>query len=352
MMKDHFSHSAGEWLSPGGPENDVVISTRARLARNVLGMKMPWRMTAAEKSALEATLREKIEQSGAVDKTTYFNLSKIEDLWRQFLVERHLISRELAQSHGDRGVAFSPTESTSIMTNEEDHLRIQAIRAGFRIAETWQIADRVDDMLATTIEYAFSPTLGYLTACPTNVGTGLRISVMAHLPTLVASRQIDKVRNATSQVGLVMRGLYGEGTKSYGDFFQISNQVTLGRSEKEIVGAVRDVVTKIVEWERGVRRSLLRKDCQGLIASVAEARQSLELAEHISFEDAMRRFSTLRLGIFLGLAEDLSAQALNELLLLTQPAHLQVAMGAPLAAHERDRVRADFIRTRLKSDNN
>jgi protein arginine kinase len=351
MIGGRFAKIAGEWLAPDGPDRDVVVSTRARLARNVEGWKMPWRLTDQERATLEAYLHERLHRLSGVDSTTYLNVDALDEVSRRLLVERHLISRELAQADGDRGVTFTPTESLSIMTNEEDHLRVQIIRAGFRVREAWVDIDALDDRISEVLDYAYSPSLGYLTACPTNLGTALRISVMAHLPTLVSTKQIKKIENAATQTGHILRGLYGEGTKPSGDLYQISNQLTLGRSEEEIVCSVIDLVSKIIEWERGVRSLLLAQDRTSMQDKVSGAIDALRDAEKLSFDEAMRHLSLVRLGITTNLAPNLSMQTVNELFLETQPAHLQTFHGAPGEPLERDRIRADFIRARLKSDN-
>ena len=350
MMRADFGGVAGDWLAPGGPDADVVISTRIRLARNVSNHKMPWRMKADEQAAIEAYLRDRIQASAAIDSSTYFNLSTLDEPSRLLLVERHLVSRELAKKEGDRGVIFSAGESTSVMINEEDHLRLQVIRGGLRIEECWRDIDRLDDSLSDCIDFAWTPELGYLTACPTNVGTGIRVSVMAHLPTLVETKQITKVEKAAAQVGLVIRGLYGEGTKSYGDLYQISNQVTLGLSEAAVIENVRKFAAKIIQWERGVRSLLLEQHRTSIDDKVRRSLLALRETNSISFDAAMREVSAVRLGVVLNLLRGISMQTINEVMLFIQPAHLICLRGALPVAAERDRVRADFIRERLKSE--
>lgn len=351
-LNDSFSRSPGEWLSPDGPESDIVVSTRFRLARNIRGYHMPWNMTEEERSLLEVYLREKILGSGIIDDTNYWNVDDLDDHERQVLVERHLISHELAQSEGDRGVIVSNAESVSIMTNEEDHLRIQVLRRGFQIEDAWKLTNTIDSALENVVSYAFSPRWGYLTACPSNIGTGLRVSVMTHLPMLVQTGQIDKVQRASSRCGLVLRGLYGEGTKHFGDFYQISNQITLGRSEDEIVQNVRTMVSKIVEWERGVRSLLFQQNRMEIEDRVWRAYGQLRSARRISSEETLKHLSALRLGVNMNILNDVNIQAVNELLLFTQPGHLQILRGELPEPEERDRVRAKFIRDRLNTDCN
>ncbi|MCA9323117.1 MAG: protein arginine kinase [Planctomycetes bacterium] len=347
MMDDAFAARAGEWLAPGGPANDIVVSTRIRLARNLRGHKMPWRLAESERDALAHHLRERLSSTHAVPEATYWNIAQLSEVERLLLVERHLISRELAAGKGHRGVLFSPRESLSVMTLEEDHLRLQSIRCGLQLDVAWRELAQVDNEVERAVPYAVSSRFGYLTACPTNVGTGLRVSVMTHLPTLVQTRQIKKVKQATSKVGLVLRGLYGEGTKAYGDFYQISNQVTFGRSEEEILQQVQDMVGKIIDWERGVRSLLLERDRIGLEDRIWRAWGTLKMARRISSEDAMEQLSSVRLGVNTKVLGEVSLQTLNELFLFIQPAHLQILRQAPDEAAHRDAVRARFIREHL-----
>src|SRR5580700_418540 len=211
MNLDSLTTTTGEWLRGSGPESDIVVSSRIRLARNLAAFPFSNRATSHQKAEID----------------------------RQFLVERQLISRELATSDGPRGVAITPAENVSLMVNEEDHLRLQVMRSGLALDEAWQDIDRIDDMLEQRVSYAFHDDFGYLTACPTNVGTGMRSSVMVHLPALVMTKEIDKVFRALQKINLAVRGLYGEGSRASGDFYQISNQVTLGKSETQILNEIR-----------------------------------------------------------------------------------------------------------------
>lgn len=349
-MNDRFLQIPGEWLTAGGPESDAVVSTRVRLARNIRGYRMPWCLTREEKGELEDLLTRKITAAGIIQKPTYWDVDHLEELDRQVLVERHLISSQLASGAGPRGVAFSSAESISIMTNEEDHLRIQVIRRGLQIDDAWKTISVVDNALENELPYAFSPDLGYLTACPTNLGTGLRVSVMLHLPTLRETNQIDKVIRAAARVGLVARGLFGEGSHPEGDLFQISNQVTLGRSETEILNEVGRMVLKIIEWERGIRSLLLEQDRMKIEDRIHRSLGALRSARKITSHETMKHLSALRLGINLDLLPDITLQTINELFLFTQPAHLQLMNGENLPPDDRDRWRAKFIRGRLGNE--
>ena len=352
MIDEHFAAGAGEWLSPGGPDSDIVISTRIRLARNLRGHKMPWRLEPAERAETEALLRRGILDSEIVADGAYWRLDDLSETERTLLVERHLISPELAAGQGRRGVIFSKAEHVSIMTIEEDHLRIQVIRRGLQPEETFRHGNQIDSALEKNLPYAVHSRWGYLTACPTNVGTGMRVSVMAHLPMLVRTEQIKKVHTAAARVGLVVRGLYGEGTKASGDFYQISNQVTLGKSEDEIVREVRTMVLKIVEWERGLRKLLMQQDRMAIEDKIWRSYGILRFARKINSEETMQHLSSVRLGINLGILQDISQRAINELFLYTQPAHLQILRSAPPDLDERDVSRARFIRDWLASSSN
>src|SRR6266436_1219809 len=235
MDLENLTKTSGEWLRGTGPESDIVISSRIRLARNLAAFPFTNRATAHQKGEIEALLRERIAKLELDPTLSYLNVPALSPLDRQLLVERQLISRELASADGPRGVALMDKETVSLMVNEEDHLRLQVMRSGFALDEAWQDIDKVDDMLEQRVNYAFSEEFGYLTSCPTNVGTGMRSSVMLHLPALVLAKQIEKVFRALQKINLAVRGLYGEGSRASGDFYQISNHVTLGKSETAII---------------------------------------------------------------------------------------------------------------------
>jgi len=341
----------GEWLSGTGPESDIVMSTRIRLARNVHSYPFPNRLEEARKTELERLLRERINGSGIAEELTYQNLNDSSPLDRQCLVERHLISRDHAQSRGDRGVAIERRGTLSIMVNEEDHLRVQVLRSGFQPDAAWEQIASVDRSLEGQVDYAFSPEFGYLTSCPTNCGTGMRVSVMVHLPALVMTKQIEKVFHAVSKINLAVRGFYGEGTQALGDFYQISNQVTLGPSEEQILRTMADHVPQIIKFERNVRETLITENRIGLEDRVWRAYGMLERARLITSEETMDYLSAVRMGVNLGLIDTLPIPAVNELFILTQPAHLQKLNGCELDTPERDENRAEYVRRRLASLN-
>jgi protein arginine kinase len=348
MNLDNLTHTSGEWLRGTGPESDIVISSRIRLARNLAAFPFTNRASVSQKAEIEAMLRDRIHKLEFDPKLAYLNVPGLSSLDRQFLVERQLISRELAAAEGPRGVAVGPQETVSLMVNEEDHLRLQVMRSGFALDEAWQDIDKVDDMLEQRVNYAFSEEFGYLTACPTNVGTGMRASVMLHLPALVLTKQIEKVFRALQKINLAVRGLYGEGSRASGDFYQISNQVTLGKSETTILAEIREVIPQIINYERQARNTLVRETRQALQDRVSRAFGTLCSATMMTSEETMDLLSSVRLGINLGLLDDLTIPTVNQLFIQTQPAHLQKLMGTSLDGEERNAARARYLRTRLR----
>jgi protein arginine kinase len=352
MNLDSLTQSSGEWLRSTGAEADIVISSRIRLARNLSSFPFTNRANAHQRTEIEQILKTRLEKLDFEPRLTYLNLAPLTLLDRQLLVERQLISRELANSEGPRGVAVAANEIISVMVNEEDHMRLQVIRSGFSLDEAWQDADRLDDKLEEKIPYAFSEELGYLTACPTNVGTGLRASVMLHLPALVLAKQIEKVFRALQKINLAVRGLYGEGSRASGDFYQISNQVTLGKSETTIINEIRDVIPRIIAYEREARQTLTRESRPAVLDKVQRAFGTLKSAAMMTSEETMDLLSSVRLGVNLGLLDDISILEVNELFIHSQPAHLQKLLGKELDSEERNSERARFLRNRLREINN
>jgi protein arginine kinase len=348
MNLDSLSHTSGEWLRGTGPESDIVISSRIRLARNLAAFPFTNRASAYQKAEIEGLLRERIAKLELDPRLDYVNVPNLSALDRQFLVERQLISRELAAAEGPRGVALAPRETVSLMVNEEDHLRLQVMRSGFALDEAWQEIDRVDDLLEERVNYAFSEEFGYLTACPTNVGTGMRTSVMLHLPAVEWTKQLEKIFRALQKINLAVRGLYGEGSRASGHFYQISNQVTLGKSETGILSEIREVIPTIITYERQARTAWLRENRQALQDRVSRAYGTLCSATMMTSEETMELLSYVRLGINLGLLDDITIPTVNELFIHTQPAHLQKLTGTALDGEERNAARARYLRNRLR----
>lgn len=347
MDLDKLTQTSGEWLRATGPESDIVMSSRIRLARNLAQFPFPSRADDAVRAEIESVLSQRIRSLPGEYQLDYVSVSELDQLDRQFLVERQLISREHSENHGQRGVGVSPEENVSLMINEEDHLRMQVLRSGLALEECWQEINEIDDLMEADVTYAFSEQLGYLTACPTNVGTGIRVSVMLHLPALVLTKEIQKVFQALQKIGLAVRGLYGEGSQAMGDFYQISNQVTLGKSEEQLIKTIKDVVPNIISYERRVRTALVKENRQSLHDQIARAYGILKNAQTITSEETMHLLSSVRMGINLGLIDDLEIPVVNELFIHTQPAHLQKIRHQKLESAERNVVRASYLRQRL-----
>ncbi len=349
MNLDRLLPNLGEWLRGIGPESDIVVSSRVRLARNLADMPFGNRANAEQKTETETRVRNAVTTANLPYALEFVDVAKLTPIDRQFLVERQLMSRELASVlDGPRGVAFNETESVSVMVNEEDHLRLQVMRSGLALDEAWTEIDRLDDALEANLAFAFHDQFGYLTACPTNVGTGMRASVMLHLPALSLTKEIEKLFRSLQKINLVVRGLYGEGSRASGDLYQISNQVTLGKSESRVLQEIREVIAQIIQYERRARQLLLKERRQAEQDRVARAIGTLGSATMITSEETMELLSTVRLGIQLHLLDDLPPTTVNQLFIHTQAAHLQKLMGTPLDGEERNAARAKYLRNRLR----
>lgn len=331
------------------PKQEVVISSRIRLARNLYDNRFPMYMNNEERGQLIDKLRDvitniEITEIGQFD---FFALNEIDRLKRRALVEKHLFSLNLANSTEDGAFVVSEDESLSILIAEEDHLRIQAILPGLQLKEAMSKANLIDDAISKEVTYAFDDNYGYLTCCPTNVGTGIRASVMLHLPALVLSKQINKVIEGASQVGLVFRGIYGEGSEPLGNLFQISNQVTLGMSEYEIIENLQAVVEEIIKIERARRQQFMEQSQEKYSDQIVRSYGILANAVIMSSKEATTRLSDLRLGASLGLIDGLSPRDVDEILVRIQPGFLQYKYGRILNEDERDIERARVIRQRI-----
>jgi protein arginine kinase len=347
---DDLTNKSGEWLRGAGPEADIVISSRIRLARNLADFPFISRATQQDRTQIEHVLRERILSIEASGGLLYLNVEELQGVDRQFLVERHLISREHAESQGARAVAIDGCEKFSLMINEEDHLRMQVMESGLNLQSVWEQINRLDDLIEEKVTFAYHPRLGYLTACPTNVGTGMRVSVMLHLPALVITRQIDKVFRSLQKISLAVRGLYGEGSQAMGDFYQISNQITLGRTEAELIRQVAEIVPVIIDYERQARDFLIKESHENLHDRVSRAYGILRTAQTISSEETMHLLSSVRMGVNLGLIPDLEIPAINQLFIHTQPAHLQKLSGTELSTTDRNIERARYLRRHLNKE--
>jgi len=334
-----------------GPESDIVISSRIRLARNLADFPFIARATDSDKAEIENILRGRVEalqESGKLGiAPTYLDVNQLDEVDRQFLVERQLISREHAESDGARAVVIDQGEQFSVMINEEDHLRIQVMHSGLDLNAAWNQINALDDLIEEKMTFAYNDRLGYLTACPTNVGTGVRISVMLHLPALVITRQIEKVFRSLQKINLAVRGFYGEGSQATGDFYQISNQITLGKSEEEVTKDVSDVVPVLIDYERQARDFLIRESQETLHDRISRAFGILKSAKTISSEETMHLLSSVRMGVNLGLIDNVQIPTVNMLFIHTQPAHLQKLTGMELDPSDRNIERASYLRRHL-----
>jgi len=346
QINDLLNHTS-EWLKGTGPHSDVVISSRIRLARNLNKFPFPHWASKAQLNEIIAKTKQAMEKVDLLKKSTFFLLADLDSIDKQFLVERHLMSIEHTQKTEQKAVLISEEEIIAVMVNEEDHLRIQLMQSGFNIFQAWEIINRIDDELAKLLDYAFLPDFGYLTACPTNTGTGMRGSVMLHLPALVMSRQIERVLAAISKLSFTTRGLYGEGTQASGNFFQISNQVSLGHSENEIIENINGLIRQIIEQELQARDILLSKSREILEDRINRSLGILKSARIITSQETIELLSMVRLGNDLGMVKDVDRRTINELFITTQPAHLQKLENKKLSSDERDLKRAELIRKKL-----
>ncbi len=348
MKINDFITKESEWLKGEGPESNIAISTRVRLARNIKGHLFFNRASAEEREKTLNTVFAAMKKNKYLNKSLFLKIKDTSPLDRQFLVERHLMSKEHAQDVAQKGLVVEDKEIVSAMVNEEDHLRLQVMQSGFNVMEAWRIVDEIDTGLGQNITFEYSNKFGYLTSCPTNTGTGLRASVMLHLSALAMTGQIERVYEAISKVGLTMRGFYGEGTDSLGDFFQISNQVGLGHSEMDILDNLQRIISKIITKEEVTRRELFKKKEKEIADGIYRSYGTLKSARIITSSEAVKLLSAVRLGIDSGFIKDLDIVKVNEILLLTQPAHLQKIAGETLGPYERDIKRAELVRRQLE----
>jgi len=350
MDLNQYLISPAEATRRSGPHDRIVMSSRVRLARNIKGLSFPGWAKKAERVRTLETVRPAVEtlpqMGGDAFSESMDNLTTID---KQILVERHLISREHAAKTAGSGLVLSKDESLCVMINEEDHLRMQALRPGLQMKQAWVAIDQVDSELERRLEYAFSSELGYLTACPTNLGTGIRVSAMLHLPGLVLSEHINQIIQSVNKLGLAVRGLYGEGTEALGNVFQVSNQMTLGEAETDIVERLNKVLLQIIEHEENARVMLLEKKPKMVFNHIGRAYGILANAHSISSKETMNLLSLMRLGVDLELFPGVERSLVDELFIITQPAHLQKTYSEKLAAEERDVLRADMLRERLRT---
>jgi protein arginine kinase len=349
MSLQHFIQKpVSEWMKEG-PDSDIVTSSRVRLARNLKDYPFPILATISQNQQVIDQVRGVIDTEEFAKLGSYevIPLDHVPPLEKRVLVEKHLISPNLANESSNAAVALSKDEGVSIMINEEDHLRIQCLFPGFQLREAWRLADRIDDIFEQSLDLAFDERRGFLTSCPTNVGTGIRASVMMHLPALVITQQINRILGAVNQIGLVVRGIYGEGSEVAGNLFQISNQITLGHSEEEIIDSLYSVARQLIEHERAARHSLLEQSRLQIEDRLCRSYGILANARVIESKEAAVRLSDIRLGIDMGIISDLSPHIMNELMVMIQPGFLQLYAGKELSPEQRDARRAKMIREKL-----
>ncbi len=343
-----FLIPAGEAAKRSGPADKIVLSSRVRLARNLKQFPFPGTGKKSDRLKVLDVLRPAVEGLPQMAERFSDTLDNLTPMDKQILVERHLVSREHAAKGAGSGLVINREETLCVMINEEDHLRMQSLRPGLQLREAWRTLDNVDSALEGPLDFAFSFELGYLTACPTNLGTGIRVSAMLHLPALVLSEQINQIIQAVNKLGLAVRGLYGEGTEALGNVFQVSNQMTLGETESDIVERINKVLAQLIDHEENARASLLEKKPSMLFNHVGRAYGIVANAHCISSKETMNLLSLMRLGVDLGLFPGVQRSLVDELFVITQPAHLQLGLSEKLTAEERDLARADMLRERLK----
>jgi len=338
--------SPGSWLSSTNEESDIVLSCRIRLARNLRKIKFPEYMSSNDAEKIKESIKSAIPFCPALTNPELYEMNKLPNLERLILIERHLISKQLAGKK-DGMLIVNADEKLSVMINEEDHFRIQVIDAGLQLTKIWEIINTFDNQLEKQLDFAFSANYGYLTACPTNVGTGMRCSILAHLPGIIMINQLNKIQGAIEKLGLIIRGYYGEGTEASGNFFQISNQFSLGKNEESIIEKIDNIGRQIVEHEKNTRKILLQESRTRVEDQIFRAYGILTNARILSSNESMALLSMIRLGVNTGIIPTLTVKKLNEALVFSQPGHLQKILGKEISAEKRDFFRAQMIREKF-----
>ena len=344
---EKMSRRVADWLIQEGKDADVVISSRVRLARNLQDFPFVDRASEDQQKAILSEVLSVVAYSELMKQVHYFDISSVEELDREFLVERRLISTDFAERENARGLLVTADEKTGVMINEEDHLRIQVICSGFSLGEAWDAIRGWDEAFSNHLNYASSERFGYLTACPTNVGTGVRFSVFVHLPVLIFTKEVEALFAEIVPAGIAVRGFYGEGSKVIGNFFQISNQYTLGWTEQGILDRITPLIERLIDQEREARKRVMNDQRIVVEDKVCRALGVLSRAKLLSFMEFLDLLSALRLGSYLGIFPEIEGKVLNELMVITQPAHIQKLEGKVLNASERDAVRASLVREKL-----
>jgi protein arginine kinase len=335
-------------VDPAAMQFPVVISSRVRLARNLKEYPFSSWANLSQRREILSNCSEAIQTLPQMKDSFFYQIEELDEIEREILIERHFISKELAHTEGGSAVAISSDKEISIMINEEDHLRLQVVRPGFNFRRLWKVLDGIDSALANGLDFAFDDQLGYLTACPTNLGTGLRASVMIHLPSLTLGGNIDQVVRAIGQMGLAIRGLYGEGSEATGSIFQISNQRTLGFTEEEIITNLTRVLHSIIGHEQNARARLLESGKTELCNRISRAEGLLRSSTSITSSEAMNLLSLLRLGVDLGALPEQSRATLDALFIGCQPGHIQILSKTPASPAKRDTLRATYLKKQFE----
>ena len=343
------------WLEGSGPHADVVLSTRVRLARNLQGYPFGPRIDDDARLRIFSSVQRAAEHGQLLREGVSVDIASLPKLSRRVLLERHLVSRELVGEggggpHAGAGLLVGPREQSGVMVNEEDHLRLQSLMSGLQLRDAYAQVDALDEELALQLPVAYHHEFGYLTSCPTNVGTGLRASILMHLPGLVLTKEIGKVLQGIGQVGLTFRGLYGEGSEVVGNFFQISNQTTLGKAEEDLVDHLHKIVQQVIQYEMQARSVLMREAPAVMEDKIWRAYGLLRYARSLTFDEVMNLLSGVRLGVSMKLLPGPSVYTLNKMMIYTQPAHLEEAAGHPLTDSDGDVQRATYVREALEAD--
>ncbi|NLN65721.1 MAG: protein arginine kinase [Clostridiaceae bacterium] len=335
-----------KWYIEKGPDSDVVLSSRVRLARNIKNYPFPHKSTVEDQKKIVDETKNALfsgnENMAGV--FSYIDFNHLDPIEKAVLVEKHIVSKELVESNRYRGLIISGDEQISIMINEEDHLRIQCLTPGLQLEKAWEACDQLDNLLSESIDFAFDEDIGYLTSCPTNIGTAIRVSVMMHLPALTMSRYIKSVLEALGKLGMAVRGLYGENTEASGNVYQFSNQITLGKSEEDIVMSIKNITQQVLEQERALRREIIKQNKFKLEDRIYRSFGILQNARIMDTGETLKRLSDLRLGVDMGIIHDIDITDINKMMLLIQPGGLQKRKGRVLSSEERDTCRAELVR--------
>ncbi|MFQ3546395.1 protein arginine kinase [Halobacillus rhizosphaerae] len=352
-LQQFMNEAISPWMKEEGPDSDIVLSSRIRFARNFSQFPFPIIGSEEDLEKVLDVFKREFDQKSFRDYKDFeiIQMKDLQPIEKRVLVEKHIISPHLVENSKHSAAMISQNEQVSVMINEEDHIRIQLYFPGFQLDRALEQASQLDDWLEEKVDYAFDEKRGYLTACPTNVGTGMRASVMMHLPALAITQQINRMTPAINQLGLVVRGIYGEGSEALGNIFQISNQITLGKSEPDIVEDLHSVVKQLIDQERRARQAIMNRSSTHLEDRIFRSYGVLKHSRIIESKEAAKCLSDLRLGIDLGFIDHIPKTILNELMILTQPGFLQQYAKSTLTPDERDVRRASLIRERLRLEN-